>query len=64
MALFGFRSSGKSVILGMAAGISTVLIWDYVLKIKVGNSVPAGMLVNLIVLMGSHYLLRQPGGWV
>ncbi|NDA90703.1 MAG: sodium:solute symporter family protein, partial [Alphaproteobacteria bacterium] len=30
MALFGFRSSGKSVILGMAAGISTVLIWDYV----------------------------------
>ena len=22
------------------------------------------MLVNLIVLMGSHYLLRQPGGWI
>ncbi|MCP5362972.1 MAG: ATP-binding protein [Rickettsiaceae bacterium] len=64
MAVFGFRSSGKSVIIGMAAGISTVLMWDYVLKIKVGNSVPAGMLVNLIVLMGSHYLLKQPGGWV
>ena len=64
MAVLGFRSSGKSVIIGMTAGLSTVLIWDYVLKIKVGNSVPAGMLVNLIVLMGSHYLLRQPGGWV
>jgi hypothetical protein len=35
----------------MAAGISTVLMWDYVLKIKVGNSVPAGMLINLVVLM-------------
>ena len=34
------------------------------LKIKVGNSAPVGMLVNLIVLMGSHYLLRQPAGWV
>jgi len=64
MAVFGFRSSGKSVILGMAAGISTVLMWDYVLKIKVGNSVPAGMLVNLIVLMGSHYLFKQSGGWI
>jgi hypothetical protein len=64
MAVLGFRSSGKSVIIGMAAGLLTVLIWDYVLKIKVGNSVPAGMLVNLIVLMGSHYLLKQPGGWV
>jgi signal transduction histidine kinase len=35
-----------------------------VLKIKVGNSVPAGMLVNLIVLMGSHYLFKQSGGWI
>lgn len=26
----------------MAAGISTVLMWDYVFKIKVGNSVPGG----------------------
>ena len=64
MAVFGFRSSGKSVILGMTAGISTVLVWDYILQIKVGNSVPAGMLINLVVLMGSHYLFRQPGGWI
>ena len=34
MAIFGFRSSGKSVILGMVAGLSTVLVWDYVLKLK------------------------------
>ena len=45
-------------------GAYIFFLWDYVLKIKVGNSVPAGMLVNLIVLMGSHYLLKQPGGWV
>ncbi|WHA06679.1 hypothetical protein N3Z16_00600 [Candidatus Megaera polyxenophila] len=64
MAIFGFRSSGKSVILGMVAGLSTVLVWDYVLKIKIANSIPFAMLSNLVVLMGSHYLLRQPGGWV
>ena len=64
MAIFGFRSSGKSVILGMVAGLSTVLVWDYVLKIKIANSIPFAMLSNLVVLMGSHYLLRQPGGWI
>ncbi len=64
MAIFGFRSSGKSVILGMVAGLSTVLVWDYVLKIKIANSIPFAMLSNLVMLMGSHYLLKQPGGWI
>jgi Na+/proline symporter/signal transduction histidine kinase len=64
MALFGFRSTEKSVILGMIAGISTVLIWDYLLKITFINSVPVGMLANLIILISSHYLFKQSGGWV
>jgi signal transduction histidine kinase len=64
MAIFGFRSSGKSVILGMVAGLSTVLVWDYVLKIKIANSIPFAMLSNLVMLMGSHYLLKQHGGWI
>ncbi len=64
MAILGFRSTEKSVLLGMAAGIITVLAWDYLLKITVVNSVPVGMFMNLIILMSSHYLLKQSGGWV
>lgn len=64
MAICGFRSSEKSVLLGMTAGISTVFIWDYLVKITIINSIPIAMLANLIILMGSHYLLKQPGGWV
>ncbi len=64
MALFGFRSSGKSVILGMVAGLSTVLVWDYILQIKIANSIPFAMLSNLLVLMSGHYLFRQSGGWI
>lgn len=64
MATLGFRSSEKSVLLGMFAGFTSVILWDYVFQIELGNSIPAGMLANLIVLMASHYLLGQPGGWV
>jgi Na+/proline symporter/signal transduction histidine kinase len=64
MALFGFRGTEKSVIIGMLAGVTTVIAWDHILRIEVANSVPVGMFANLIFLMGSHYLLKQPGGWV
>jgi Na+/proline symporter/signal transduction histidine kinase len=63
MSLLGFRSSEKSVLLGMAAGLLTVLAWK-VLDIKAVNSIVIGMLANLTVLMTSHYALNQPGGWV
>jgi len=64
MAIFGFRSSEKSVLLAMAAGLTTVIVWDYILHIKVVNTIPMAMVINLTVLIGSHYLLSQPGGWV
>jgi Na+/proline symporter/signal transduction histidine kinase len=65
MALLGFRSSEKSVLLGMLSGITAVLVCNYLVKTTIPNSVPViGMFVNLIVLIGSHYLLGQPGGWV
>ena len=63
-AILGFRSTGKSVLLGMGAGFTTIIVWDYLLQIKTVNSIPFGMIANLIVLMGSHYLLQQDGGWV
>lgn len=64
MAVVGFRSTEKSVLLAMIAGFATVLVWDYVLGIKAANSTFFGMLANLAVLIGSHYLLKQEGGWI
>jgi len=47
----------------MGAGFITVIIWNY-LDIKAVENVIPAMLANLIILMGSHYLLKQKGGWV
>jgi len=64
MSILGFRSTEKSVLLGMATGFLTVIVWDHIIKIETMNSVPFGMIANLLVLMGSHYLMQQKGGWI
>ena len=66
MTIFGFRSSSKSVLIGMSAGAIITLIWELFFKVKMGNvgGLIPGMLTNLIFLTGSHYLLKQKGGWV
>jgi hypothetical protein len=64
-AIFGFRSSGKSVLIGMIAAIITIFVWK--LKIEqhtdIDSFVP-GVAASIIFLFGSHYFLKQPGGWV
>ncbi|MFK8040407.1 MAG: ATP-binding protein [Rickettsiaceae bacterium] len=62
LSIFGFRSSGKSVLIGMIAGLITVLLCWWI-KIPVDAIIP-GMLANCAFLFGSHYLLKQSGGWV
>jgi Na+/proline symporter len=69
LTIFGFRSSGKSVLIGMLGALTITILWkflpikfNYLPKDMVG--VLAAMLCNVVFLMGSHYLLRQPGGWV
>jgi Na+/proline symporter/signal transduction histidine kinase len=64
MAIFGFRSTEKPVILGMLAGLITVVVGKFVLDIPDVNNIFIGTLANLMVLFGSHYFLRQEGGWV
>ncbi|XWN34680.1 MAG: hypothetical protein ROO73_03615 [Roseivirga sp.] len=62
MALLGFRSTPRTILLGMVAGFTTMVLWSYYF----GNSSSRlpGMLANLVFLLGSHYLLREKGGWM
>lgn len=61
--IIGFRSSDKSVLIGMIAGFITVIIWR-MFFIKTGiDSVIPGIIANLLFLFGSHYCLKQKGGW-
>ena len=60
--IMGFRSSKTSVLIAMSAGFSTVVIWKF-FAIK-ADPIFCGMVINLIFLIGSHYLLKQEGGFV
>ena len=63
MAILGFRSTTKSVLIGMISGMAMVLIWMQFGKAEVDSVIP-GMITNLVFFVGSHYLLKQPGGWI
>jgi len=60
--ILGFRSTKLSVLIAMSAGFGTVILWK-IFAIET-DPIIFGMLANVIFLFGSHYLLRQPGGWV
>lgn len=65
MAVFGFRSTSRSVLMGMMAGFTAVIIWRIFIQSKVNiDSIIPGTIVNLMTLLSSHYLLGETGGWV
>ncbi len=61
-AILGFRTTTKSVLIAMASGFATVIVWKF-LDTKL-NCIIFALAINIIFLFGSHYLLNQPGGWV
>ena len=62
LAILGFRSSAKSAIVGMISGAICVIMWNiYIPEI---NGIFPAMIVNFTAIIFSHYLLRQPGGWI
>ena len=65
LAILGFRSTAKAVLIGIIAGLCAVVTWRILWMESTGvDSVIPGMLANLVFLMGSHYLFKEPGGWV
>jgi Na+/proline symporter/signal transduction histidine kinase len=61
-AIFGFRSTNKSVLTGMFSGFMVVIIFT-ILDTGIDIVIP-GVIGNAIFLIGTHYLLKQPGGWI
>jgi Na+/proline symporter len=61
LTIFGFRTSKRAVLIGIGAGCVTTMCLLFYFKNV--NSFFPGMLANLIFLLGSHYLLGEPGGW-
>lgn len=67
LAIFGFRSSEKSVLTGMILGAVTVALWKkinlYFGNIGPNSSLLPGMFAHMIGIFGVHYLFKQKGGW-
>jgi len=63
LAILGFRSTTTPVLIGMGLGFVTVVVWnDFIPYSHIDGSMP-GMLAHCLGLLGSHYLLKAPGGW-
>ena len=62
LTICGLKTTKLSALTGMGAGFITVVIWKTI-GIEFDPIIPA-MFVNLVFILGTHYLLRQEGGWV
>lgn len=65
LAMLGFRSTSRVVIIGMFSGALCAIIWSIYIQPSTGiDSVIPAMILNFIAVMVSHYLLREKGGWI
>jgi Na+/proline symporter/signal transduction histidine kinase len=65
LAVLGFRSTSKSVVLGMVAGGVSVIAWLNIITPATGiDGIVPSTVTNLIVFVSTHYLFRQQGGWI
>jgi Na+/proline symporter len=65
LAIFGFRTSGKSTLFGMLMGVVSIVIWMNIIEPMTGLN---GILISVLMNMGSavafHHITGQQGGWV
>ncbi|WP_419241606.1 sodium:solute symporter family transporter [Cardinium endosymbiont of Nabis limbatus] len=67
LAVFGFRGTSRTALIGMATGILTILAWNKWIEPVTGiNGSFICMLANGLAMMAAHYLPKQPKGkgWV
>ncbi len=63
LTILGFRTSKKSILIGMSSGFLFAIVWQ-MLQIKITGGVHViGVIVNIAFCLGSHYILKQEGGW-
>lgn len=62
LAILGFRSTPRTVLIGMAAGVITMIAFKF-FDLNIKAVIPA-MLLNMLFFFTSHYLLGEPGGWI
>jgi signal transduction histidine kinase len=64
LAILGWRTTERCVLLGMFAGCAGLLLWSFLMNYSLQDSIFHGIIANAIVLVLSHYILKEPGGWV
>ena len=69
LTIFGFRSSAKSVLIGMLASLIVTILWKFLPAgfLPISQNIIGflfAMCCNAIFLISSHYILNQKGGWV
>jgi hypothetical protein len=67
LAIYGFRGTSPTALIGIATGTLTILAWKRWIEptTEIDGSFPC-MLANGLAMMAAHYLLPQPEckGWV
>ncbi|MDD9139498.1 MAG: sodium:solute symporter family protein [Candidatus Cardinium sp.] len=63
LAVFGFRSSTATALIGMFTGMVAIIVWRkwIFLETNIDGSFPC-MLANGLAMLAAHYLLPQPAG--
>lgn len=67
LAVFGFRGTSRTALIGMITGVLTILSWNKWIEPKTGiDGSFVAMLANGLAMIMVHYLCKQPetAGWV
>lgn len=61
--ILGFRTSTNIILISMAAGFLTVILF-HIIDTEAVDGIMIAVGVNIVVLLLFHYLLKVEGGWV
>lgn len=64
LAILGFRTSERSVIIGILSSLVSVISYSYICETHIGDAIIPGMVTNFIFTISSHFLLKEQGGLV